>query len=153
MKLHKIDHQFVQYIPEELEDGKVYITVEFATAVHKCCCGCENKVVTPLSPTDWELTFNGESISLEPSIGNWSFPCQSHYWIKRNQVRWAQRWSQSKIDAGRARDRVAKERYFEAKADGETTRAAELGASQDCVEGPTTRGRKKKKGKRSGLTR
>ena len=121
MRLQKIDHEFVQYIPDELEEGKIYITVEFATAVHKCCCGCGNKVVTPLSPTDWELRFNGESISLEPSIGNWSFPCQSHYWIKRNQVRWAQGWSESKIDAGRARDRLAKEKYFEGKSHGKSS--------------------------------
>ena len=152
MRLQKIDHEFVQYIPSELEEGKIYVTVEFATAVHKCCCGCGNKVVTPLSPMDWELSFNGESISLEPSIGNWSFPCQSHYWIKRNQVRWAQSWSQSKIDAGRARERLAKEKYFEGKAGGETTGAAELGAPQNRVERPATPGRKKKKGKGFGLT-
>jgi len=152
MRLQKINYEFVQYVPDELEEGKIYITVEFATAVHKCCCGCGNKVVTPLSPTDWELSFNGESISLEPSIGNWSFPCQSHYWIKRNQVRWAQSWSQSKIDAGRARERLAKEKYFEGKAGGETTGTAELGAPQDRVERPATPGRKKKKGKGFGPT-
>jgi len=28
-------------------------------------------------------------VSLAPSIGNWSFPCNSHYWITGNEVRWA----------------------------------------------------------------
>jgi hypothetical protein len=86
--------------------------MEYATVVHKCCCGCGKEVVTPLSPTDWKLIFNGKTISLDPSIGNWGFECRSHYWIRNSRVRWAPRWSQGKIDAGRARDRFAKERYF-----------------------------------------
>jgi hypothetical protein len=80
--------------------------------VHKCCCGCGREVVTPLSPTDWKLIFDGKSISLDPSIGNWSFDCKSHYWIRGGKVRWARRWSQEEIDAGRASDRFAKENYF-----------------------------------------
>jgi hypothetical protein len=43
---------------------------------------------------------------------NWNFPCQSHYWIKHNRVRWAGRWSREEIEAGRAADAVAKARYF-----------------------------------------
>lgn len=107
-----LNHKFVEYIPKILEDGTIYVSIAFGTVVHKCCCGCGNEVITPLSPTDWELTFDGHSISLYPSIGNWSFPCQSHYWIKRNRVKWAPRWSQKQIEAGRLHDRLAKERYF-----------------------------------------
>jgi hypothetical protein len=82
-------HKFVEYIPEKLEDGVIYISGPFATVVHKCCCGsCGNKVVTPISPTDWKLSFDGDSISLEPSIGNFQFPCKSHYYIKHNKVEW-----------------------------------------------------------------
>ncbi len=95
-------HEFVEIIPDLLRDGVVYVSVLYATAVHKCCCGCGGEVVTPISRTDWQLTFDGESISLHPSIGNWSFACQSHYWIRRNEVRWAPRWSQERIAAGRA---------------------------------------------------
>ncbi len=108
-------HQFVEYIPQEPQDGMVYVSIPFATVVHKCCCGCGNEVVTPLSPTDWQLTFDGETISLEPSIGNWSFACRSHYWVRRNEVSWAPRWSERQIQAGRANDRHAKEQYFEGR--------------------------------------
>jgi hypothetical protein len=108
-----IKHEFVEYIPNELKDGTVYVSIEFATVAHKCCCGCRNEVVTPLSPTDWKLTFDGESISLDPSIGNWSFRCKSHYWIKRNMVKWAPRWSEKEVQAGRAHDRLTKESYFD----------------------------------------
>ena len=108
-----LTHEFVEFIPDNLKDGTVYVSVKFATVVHKCCCGCGNEVVTPLSPTDWKLTFDGVSISLDPSIGNWSFDCKSHYWIRGNRVRWAARWSPKEIDAARSRDRFAKEGRFD----------------------------------------
>ena len=105
-------HEFVQFIPEELTEGTVYISIRFATVAHLCACGCKSRVVTPLKPTDWKLIFDGKTISLDPSIGNWGFPCRSHYWIRNNRVRWAADWSQSRIDANRAHDRWAKEKYF-----------------------------------------
>jgi hypothetical protein len=111
-RLRILKHEFVEFIPDNLKDGTIYISTAFATAAHKCCCGCGKEVITPLSPTDWELTFDGESISIKPSIGNWNFACQSHYWIKHNSVEWAPRWSQKKIKSGRADDRLAKEKYF-----------------------------------------
>lgn len=113
-----LKHEFVEFIPDVIEEGKIYVSIEYATVVHKCCCGCGKEVVTPLSPTDWKLIFDGKTISLDPSIGNWSFPCRSHYWIRNNKVRWAEDWSQSRIDANRTYDHRAKEEYFGvAKAD------------------------------------
>lgn len=64
--MKKLSHKFVKNIPEKLEDGIVYISTEYPTAIHKCCCGCGNEVVTPISPADWKLTFDGETISLYP---------------------------------------------------------------------------------------
>lgn len=107
-----LKHEFVEFIPEELEEGTIYVSIRFATASHLCCCGCGSKVVTPIRPTDWKLIFDGKTISLDPSIGNWSLACKSHYWIRNNRVKWAQKWSPEQIDRGRAYDRFAKERYF-----------------------------------------
>ena len=81
-------HEFVSSIPEHLAEGVLYVSVSFATAIHSCCCGCGNEVVTPLSPSDWEMSYDGESISLNPSIGNRRFACGSHYFIRRNRVMW-----------------------------------------------------------------
>jgi len=83
-----VHHQFVEYVPEfELvEEGILYISIPFATAVHRCMCGCGMEVVTPLSPKDWQLTYNGKVVTLSPSIGNWKFKCRSHYWIKKGMV-------------------------------------------------------------------
>jgi hypothetical protein len=105
-------HEFVEYIPNDLKEGMIYVSVAFATAAHRCCCGCGKEVITPLSPTDWKLIFDGVSITLDPSIGNWSFPCQSHYWIRHNRVKWAGHWSQAEISAGRTHDSMAKGEYF-----------------------------------------
>ena len=107
-------HEFVEFIPDVLEEGTLYVSMRFATVSHNCCCGCGKEVVTPLRPTDWKLIFDGKTISLDPSIGNWSFECQSHYWIRGSTVMWAPRWSREEIAAGRTRDRFAKERYFDA---------------------------------------
>jgi hypothetical protein len=106
-----LKHEFVEYIPAKLEEGRLYVSVVFATAAHLCCCGCRHEVVTPLSPTDWELAFNGESVSLAPSIGNWSFECRSHYWIKRGRVLWARTWSDGEIARVRALGARRREEY------------------------------------------
>lgn len=83
-----LTHSFVEFIPRELEANTIYVSIPYATAIHNCCCGCGNRVVTPISPADWKLIFDGRSISLDPSIGNWNFPCRSHYWIRNNRVVW-----------------------------------------------------------------
>ena len=111
-----LKHRFVEFIPDKLEDGILYVSIPYATVAHKCCCGCGTEVVTPLSPTDWKLVFDGESISLDPSIGNWSFDCKSHYWVSRNRVKWAQRWSRERIKAIRGYDRSVKHGHFEGAA-------------------------------------
>lgn len=112
MKTRILQPSFVKFIPESLEDGIIYISIDYCTAIHNCVCGCGNKVVTPFTPTDWELAFNGETVSLSPSIGNWSFDCQSHYWIKRGKIQWAGKWSQEEIDAGRRKDQITKQLHF-----------------------------------------
>ncbi|MGH7913588.1 MAG: DUF6527 family protein [Candidatus Binataceae bacterium] len=103
-----LEPQFVEFLPEKLDEGVLYISIPYATTAHLCACGCREEVVAPLSPTDWRLTFDGETVSLEPSIGNWSFACQSHYWIEGNRVDWAPRWSKEKIARGREHDRLRK---------------------------------------------
>lgn len=105
-------HKFVELIPDQLEDGVLYISIKYCTAIHKCCCGCQEEVVTPLSPTDWQLIFDGKTVSLYPSIGNWSFKCKSHYWIRNNKVIRSGKLSDEKINAGRYQDHLNKMKYF-----------------------------------------
>lgn len=86
MRYLRLEHRFVEHIPQQVEPGVLYVSFAYATAIHSCCCGCGTQVVTPLSPTDWQMVFDGETVSLHPSIGNWNFPCRSHYFIKRDRV-------------------------------------------------------------------
>lgn len=114
MKQEFFKHQFVEFMPEELHNGTLYVSVRFATVSHLCACGCGMKVVTPLKPTDWKLIFDGKTLSLDPSIGNWNFPCRSHYWIRNNRVKWAPQWTEEQVERGRIRDLKAKEHYYAA---------------------------------------
>ena len=111
-KLCEITHRFVERVPSPLEDGVVYVAIEFGTVIHKCCCGCGDKVVTPLTPVDWTVTYDGQSISLHPSIGRWSAPCRSHYWIRNNHVIWSAEWSKDKVNALTRHEAGLRDDYF-----------------------------------------
>ncbi|HEY8684414.1 MAG TPA: DUF6527 family protein [Chloroflexota bacterium] len=111
-RLHALEPRFVDYVPDKLTEGVLYVSMTYATAAHLCCCGCGEEVVTTLSPTDWQLAFDGRTVSLKPSIGNWSLRCQSHYWIRRNRVEWSAQMSADQIAAGRATDRIRKEQFY-----------------------------------------
>jgi hypothetical protein len=112
MRHNSLEHRFTENIPEKMEPGVLYISMEYGTAAHLCCCGCGSEVVTPFTPTDWRMTFDGETVSLWPSIGSWTLPCRSHYVIDRGRVREAPSWSEDQISAERQRDKRAKERHF-----------------------------------------
>ena len=103
--------EFVEFIPDRLKPGILYISRRYATASHLCCCGCEREVVTPLNPAKWRIIERAGKVSLVPSVGNWSFPCRSHYWINANRVQWATAIDPEIIQAVQARDRRDAELY------------------------------------------
>ncbi|MBK1718123.1 DUF6527 family protein [Thiocystis violacea] len=112
MRHKRLEHRFVEHIPEHLEPGVLYVSIEYATAAHSCCCGCGDEVVTPFTPTDWKMTFDGETVSLRPSIGNWTLKCRSHYVIDCGKVLEAGPWSDEQVETERRRDRAAKARFY-----------------------------------------
>ncbi len=114
MKSKAVSAEFVDVIPEQLEEGILYICERYNTASHRCCCGCGEEVVTPLTPADWSVRKEGNNVSLSPSIGNWSFTCRSHYWIHQNQVIWAGAMSQKQVALVKARDKADKAAYIAA---------------------------------------
>lgn len=107
-----LEPRFVKGVPRELEPAVLYVSMEYGTVVHSCCCGCGFEVVTPLTPTDWHLTFDGEGVSLWPSVGSWYLPCQSHYVIEGNRVWEAGSWSKTRIEAEQRRDNRAKAKFY-----------------------------------------
>jgi hypothetical protein len=103
-----LEHRFVDAFPERLTPGMLYVSLEYGSAAHSCCCGCGEEVVTPITPTDWNITYDGETVTLHPSVGSWTLPCRSHYVIRRGRVSEALSWTDSEIAAERRRDRRAK---------------------------------------------
>jgi hypothetical protein len=87
MKIIKLKTEEVETIPRELQDGVIYVSRKFGTAIHLCACGCGEKTVTPFTGINsWELTDGTNGVTLRPSIGNQNFPCHSHYWITNGEV-------------------------------------------------------------------
>lgn len=103
-------HRFVENIPEVPEQGVLYVSLRYRTMVHRCACGCGEEVVTPIGSAAWTMTYDGDSVTIAPSIGNWSLPCRSHYWIERNRVLWAPSYSTRKVARVRRRARKTRER-------------------------------------------
>uniref|UniRef100_UPI0034CE0C99 DUF6527 family protein n=1 Tax=Francisella tularensis TaxID=263 RepID=UPI0034CE0C99 len=108
MKAERVSSEFVKSFPQELRPGILYVSAFFSTAAHRCACGCGREVVTPLSPAQWVLTFDG-SVSLWPSIGSWTLPCNSHYVIERGKIRWSHAFTPDEIRRNQVKDSRALE--------------------------------------------
>jgi len=105
----------VQYMPKELELGLLYVSEEYEVAGHLCACGCGNKVMTPLGPTEWSFEDTDRGPTLAPSIGSWQLPCKSHYWITRGEVRWASQWTPDQIERGRVAEDERRRAHYAAR--------------------------------------
>lgn len=91
-RIDSLEPVFVEFMPDQLEAGKLYISHTYGTAIHLCACGCGHRTVTPTQPYwdfGWQLIEEDNStISLWPSIGNFSLPCKSHYFVTQNKIVW-----------------------------------------------------------------
>jgi hypothetical protein len=93
MKIFELESIFVEEIPEEIEEGKIYISEKYGTTTHLCACGCMGKTITPLKEVwgdGWDLFRNQDKVTLRPSIGNWAgqSPYHAHYYITENKIEW-----------------------------------------------------------------
>ena len=89
MNVKKYKIKFVDTIPKKIDEGILYVCINYNVIVHKCACGCGEKTVTPLDKNNgWAMKYDGQSITLRPSIGNFNFNCKSHYFITENRVEW-----------------------------------------------------------------
>lgn len=84
---------YCDQIPENLEEGKLYVSEKYGTAIHLCACGCKQKTVTTLTPywdSGWTLTRINHTVTLRPSIGNFAGenPYHAHYYITENKIEW-----------------------------------------------------------------
>lgn len=82
-----VTHEYVKgFMPDfdTFEERRIYISIDYKTAIHKCLCGCGEKVVTPLDKYGWKISEYQKGnlkLTMTPSIGNFQLPCKSHYII------------------------------------------------------------------------
>ena len=91
--INELMPEYVEYMPEkkDMKNGILYISMRFGLAIHLCCCGeCGNETVMPIDGPHpcWDMKNENGLISFTPSIGNFQFPCKSHYFITNNKVNW-----------------------------------------------------------------
>jgi len=80
-------------MPKQLFSGILYVSEEFKVTAHLCPCGCNNKIITPITPVNWMYTEYNNTPTLSPSISNWQLPCKSHYWITKGNIVWSYKLS------------------------------------------------------------
>lgn len=112
VKMEKIKLLRVQFLPKKLEEGFLYVSEEYGIAGHLCPCGCKNKIMTPLDPSEWSFQEASDGPTLYPSIGNWQLPCMSHYWITNGDIEWSYEWSEEEILAGRVLEERKRKAYY-----------------------------------------
>lgn len=108
----RVELEYVHYMPKQLVPGVLYVSREYKTAAHLCPCGCGNKIRTPLTPTEWQLTVSKLGPSLTPSVGNWQLECRSHYWIKDGEILWSNQWTDDQILRGRRSEETRRQAYY-----------------------------------------
>ena len=119
MRLAAIRPKYVQHVPDQLEEGVLYISERFRICSHLCACGCKEEVVTPLSHAEWRIFKDGELVSLLPSIGNWNYDCKSHYFIEHNDIRWLPKLSAQRIKRVQQKDAFDLKRMLDQGTDGQ----------------------------------
>lgn len=90
MKINEITPVFVESMPDIINEGELYISAKYETAIHLCACGCGVKTVTPLGKDGWFISIVDGKVGLRPSIGNFSGenPYHAHYYITHNKIEW-----------------------------------------------------------------
>ena len=107
--------EWVEDMPHVIGPGILYISTKHRLIEHLCACGCGSEVSLPLSRSDWWLKYDGDTISICPSVGNWRLPCRSHYLLTENTTIWCPSWTNDQIAKGRGRDRAKKRAYIRRK--------------------------------------
>ena len=69
----------VEFIPEQLEEGKFYYSEKYQTASHLCACGCGQNFPVQIKQGEWNITTK-EPLTVTPSFQH-RIQCMAHYII------------------------------------------------------------------------
>ena len=79
--------EFVQSIPTgSRKPGEIVVSCRYNVASFLCPCGCGAAMDIIFRPYRWRMEWDGEHLSICPSISSPRLACKSHYWITRNEV-------------------------------------------------------------------
>ena len=91
--------EFVEFMPEKLLPGILYISRRFSSTNHLCACGCEEAAYIPVKfkgnnfagsskiRDTWDIIVKDNQVTLFPSLHH-RFGCRSHYYIRNNIIEW-----------------------------------------------------------------
>lgn len=79
-------------LKKDMEQYVLYVSKKYGLSIHLCLCGeCGEQTVLPFShiidgvDTGWIHEEDKEGkYTIRPSVGNFQFPCKSHYIITNN---------------------------------------------------------------------
>jgi len=69
-----------EFIPNQLEFGKLYYSKEYGIAMHLCLCGCGIKAPIIIKDGWWSISNENRKLTVKPSLQQ-LFECRSHYII------------------------------------------------------------------------
>ena len=86
-RLNEIKEKEVQFLPERLETGVLYVSTQIKLAIHLCACGyCGYQIVTPINEKfGWNYK---PGPTLDGFIGNNKSGCCSRYFITEGNINW-----------------------------------------------------------------
>lgn len=90
MRITEIKPEYVDNVPalSGMKEGVLYINKNDKWTLHLCPCGCGKPVMLPIGDYAWTLTERDKGVTMRPSVGNFDFPCKSHYYITVNKIEW-----------------------------------------------------------------
>jgi hypothetical protein len=86
-----------EMLPPQVGPFEFHYSRRFEMAALSCACGCGHRVMLNLLDQH-QLVIEDGLPSVTPSILVSDAPCLSHFFIRRGQVEWAQRWSKKTVD-------------------------------------------------------
>jgi hypothetical protein len=80
--LKKVSYELVEvlFIPENMESGLIYYSLEYNCSNHLCPCGCGSQTPLPIKDGEWTLDVRNGKTTITPSIQH-RFNFKSHYVI------------------------------------------------------------------------
>jgi len=85
IRKESVTPEYIEFMPEvdDMKENTIYISLKFSVTGHRCLCGCGSLTILPINNDGWNMTDNDNKLTFTPSVGNFQYPCKSHYIITK----------------------------------------------------------------------